>query len=107
MFTNFIKAAISIVGKKAPSNIIVNSLVKEHFKKASYAANTKKRQYYYSTNISSVTKAPLATFSYLSIVGSLTKSRRYSRRKSLELCLSPTYKQASSNIQDSYKGFLS
>ena len=43
MFTNFIKAAISIVGKKAPSNIIVNSSVKEHFKKASYAANTKKR----------------------------------------------------------------
>ena len=43
MFTNFIKAAISIVGKKAPSNIIVNSLVKEHFKKASRAANTKKR----------------------------------------------------------------
>ena len=107
MFTNFIKAAISTVGKKAPSNVIVNSLVKEHFKKAGCAANTKKRQYYYSTNIPSVTKAPLAAFSYLSIAGSPTKGRRYSRRKSLELCLSPTYKQASSNIQDSYKGFLS
>ena len=43
MFTDFIKAAISIVGKKAPSNIVVNSLVKEHFKKASRTTNTKKR----------------------------------------------------------------
>ena len=92
MFTNFIKAAISIVGKKAPSNIIVNSLVKEHFKKAGRAANAEKRWYYYSTNIPSATKAPLAAFSCLSIVGSPTKGRRCSRRKSLELCLSPTYK---------------
>ena len=92
MFTNFIKAAISIVGKKAPSNIIVNSLVKKYFKKASYTTNTKKRWYYYSTNISSTTKALLAAFSCLSIAGSPTKGRRCSRRKSLELCLSPTYK---------------
>ena len=92
MFTNFIKAAIGTVGKKAPSNIVVNSLVKEHFKKASRAANAEKRWYYYSTNIPSATEAPLAAFSRLSIAGSPTKSGRCSRRKSPELRLSPTYK---------------
>ena len=92
MFTNFIKAAISTVGEKAPSNVVVNSLVKEYFKKAGYTANAKKRWYYYSTNIPSATEAPLAAFSCLSIVGFPTKGRRCSRRKSLELRLSPTYK---------------
>ena len=92
MFTNFIKAAISTVGKKAPSNIVVNSLVKEYFKKAGRAANAKRRWYYYSTNIPSATKAPLAAFSRLSVAGSPTKGGRRSKRKSLELRLSPTYK---------------
>jgi hypothetical protein len=43
MFTNFVKATISTVGKKAPSNVIVDSLAKEHFKKAGRAANAEKR----------------------------------------------------------------
>jgi hypothetical protein len=43
MFTDFIKAAISTIGKKAPSNVVVDSLAEEHFKKASRATNAKKR----------------------------------------------------------------
>ena len=92
MFTNFIKAAISTVGKKAPSNIVVNSLVKEHFKKAGRAANAEKRWYYYGTDIPSATEAPLAAFGRLSVAGSPTKGGRRGRRESLELRLSPTYK---------------
>ena len=91
MFTNFIKAAISTVGKKAPSNIVVNSLVKEHFKKAGRAANAEKRWYYYGTDIPSATEAPLAAFGRLSVAGSPTKGGRRSGRESPELRLSPTY----------------
>ena len=68
---------------------MVNSLVKEHFKKASRAANAKKRWYYYSTDIPSATKAPLAAFGRLSIASSPTKGRSCSGRSSPPLRISP------------------
>ena len=89
MFADFIKAAISTIGEKAPSNVVVDSLAKEHFKKADYAANTKKRQYYYSTNIPSATKAPLAAFRRLTVASSPTKGRSYSSYSSPLFCISP------------------
>jgi hypothetical protein len=91
MFADFIKAAISTVGEKAPSNVVVNSLVKEHFKKAGRAANAEKRWYYYGTDIPSATEAPLAAFGRLSVAGSPTKGGRRGGRESPELRLSPTH----------------
>ena len=70
---NVLQAAISIVRQKAPSNVVINKGVKEHFKKNRRAANAKKQQYYYSTNIPSASNAPTALFQRRSLSKSLTK----------------------------------
>jgi hypothetical protein len=89
MFADFVKAAISTVGEKAPSNVVVDSLAEEHFKKASRAANAEKRWYYYSTNIPSATEAPLAAFRRLTVAGSPTKGRNCSGYNSPPFRMSP------------------
>ncbi|KAG9197005.1 hypothetical protein G6514_002693, partial [Epicoccum nigrum] len=75
--------------KKTLSNVVVDSVVEEHFKKAGRAANAEKRWYYYSTDIPSATEAPVAAFGRLSVAGSPTKGGSRSGRKSPLFRMSP------------------
>jgi hypothetical protein len=54
--------------------VVINKDIKAYFKKGRGAANTKKRWYYYSTNIPNLKEAPSTVFGYMSLSKSPTKA---------------------------------
>lgn len=83
------KAAIGTVGQKAPTNVVIDQVIEEHFKKAGRAANAEKRWYYYGTDIPSAADAPAAPFQRLSMSESPTKKGFPVRRGSPGYSVSP------------------